>query len=47
MVALGFRAMRIVELLGSSNRRSFAAAPEADALTEDGALMEAALLDVR
>lgn len=39
--------MRIVDLLGSSERRSFAAAPEADALTEDGALVEAALLDIR
>jgi len=35
------------ELLLDSARREFAAAPEADALVEAGALQEAALLDIR
>lgn len=45
-MALGVR-MRLDDFLLSEGRRDYAAAPEADALTEDGALQEAALLDVR
>ncbi|WP_163275055.1 hypothetical protein [Cellulomonas iranensis] len=39
--------MRIDDFLVSEGRRDYAAAPEADALIEDGALQEAALLDVK
>lgn len=39
--------MTIDELLRSSRRRDFAAMPESDALTEEDALLEAGLLDIR
>lgn len=39
--------MRLDEFLTSQDRRGFAAAPETDALIDDGALVGAALLDVR
>ncbi len=38
--------MRAVDLLDDPDRRSYAAMPEMDALTEAGALQEAALVDV-
>lgn len=46
MVALGLL-MNIEDLLNDVERRRFAAQPEADPLTEPGALREAQLLDVR
>lgn len=39
--------MRIDDLLVSDDRRDMAAAPEVDALVDDGALAEAALFDIR
>lgn len=39
--------MKIHEFLASPERRSFTPTPEADALRDDGALAEAALLDIR
>lgn len=39
--------MRAIDLLDDPDRRSYAAMPEMDALTEEGALQEAALVDVR
>lgn len=47
MVALGVRAMTIEDLLVWADRRSLTAVPEADALAETDALLEAALLAVR
>lgn len=46
-MALGVRAVIIEDLLVWPDRRSLAAMPEADALAEVDALLEAALLDVR
>lgn len=39
--------MKAIELLDDQDRRAYAAMPEMDALTEEGALQEAALVDVR
>lgn len=47
MVALGVSAVIIEDLLRWDGRWSLAAMPEADALTDYDALLEAALIDVK